>query len=390
MVVANGTFSSLADALKELKQSKDLTKVDLTNVDVRDAGLSDLLFGLRKQPVLKELILANCGLGIPSARHLTTFLKYNKTVTRLYLQHNQRLGDEGVEELTVALQSNQTLEVLNLANCNVGDVGAAALAENPGSIQKLYLYNNRIQSIGSSALADMILHQKNAALLELFVWDNPLTQAGLDCLRDAHKQRLKDAAETKGSSRLNLVVGLKNEKLAKKAAPAVKRNFVVPKDKENAAAVDTSKPGLFGDLRAKAQSLAGETEDDTTSFKAASPYHATKKSVLSNTSIRTSPIPVVKSYHHSVGGPGNTTPNSAKTKTTGSSLSSYPKLQQPTSPIASHTKDQAVVAQQEEEESSSSYEEVEEHEEIDPAAADIAQIEAEIAALQKQIQSVSD
>ena len=69
-------FTSLAQALKEL--TKDTKVVNLTGVDVRDAGISDLAFALRKCTSVTELILSDCKLGPQAAVHLSTFLKYNK------------------------------------------------------------------------------------------------------------------------------------------------------------------------------------------------------------------------------------------------------------------------------------------------------------------------
>ena len=247
-------FQSLAQALKEL--NKDSTVVNLTGVELRDAGVSDLAFALRKCTKVKELILSDTKLGPQAAVHLSTFLKYNKTVTRLYLQHNPGLGDKGLEELAGVLQKNKSLEVLNLAGCAVTDIGAAALAEylpNTTNLKKLYLYNNEIGYIGAMALAELIENHP-ALLQELFLWDNPLTDAGLEALEDAYDTTRNPQD---GIPRIQLVTGLRNEKVAKKKAPAVKRNFKIPTkgDPNEGPQIDSSKPGDFAQLRAKAQEL---------------------------------------------------------------------------------------------------------------------------------------
>lgn len=382
--MSNGTYTSLSAALKDLKERKNLTKVDLTNVDVRDAGLSDLLFVLRKQTGLRELILANCGLGVPAARHLATFLKYNKSVSRLYLQHNKRLGDEGIEELATALKSNKNVEVLNLANCNVGNVGAAALCENAGSIKKLYLYNNQIEAIGATAMAEMIL--KKTTLLELFAWDNPLSEKGLDALKEAHMTMCKEASD-KGPfcPRLNLVVGLRNEKIAKKKAPATKRNFTVPKDREKSTDIDTSNPGEFASLKAQAQSLAGESIEVSTFSVHQSKWEPkppnacqNRDSTRCNVSIyeRSDPL---SSKANFVGDKHSTSPPSKATKIPVCQTTPTTKQESPDKPLhvtysdcpAKH--DAGVPLDNEE-----------------PVIDDeIARLEAEIAALQDQIKSTT-
>jgi hypothetical protein len=226
------TPQTLNDALKILQSDKNLTVCNVTGVELRDAGVSDLVFALRKTKV-QQLILSNCKIGIQGIVHLTTFLKYNKTLQRLYLQHNPDIGDKGIEELAKVIQQNKNLSVLNIAACNVGDVGAAAIAEilqeNKCSLQKLYLYNNKIGSLGASALAEMI--PTNSILMELFLWDNPLTDEGLDILKDAYDAAGKGKENER---RMLLMTGLKNSQVSKKKAPEVKRNYKLPQDeKEN-------------------------------------------------------------------------------------------------------------------------------------------------------------
>lgn len=260
------SFQSLQDALKGLQKSKDLTVCNLTGVEVRDAGVSDLLFALRKQTKITELILSNCRLGPQGAVHLATFLKYNKTVTRLYLQHNPDLGDKGIEELAAVLRFNKTLQVLNLANCGVGDIGAAALAEHfqnndACSLKKLYLYNNKVGYIGASALAEMILQSATSnktTLEELFLWDNPLTNDGLKTLEEAYEATgKKDDTSFSTAGRMQVVTGLKNKKLSKEnKPPPPKRNFKLPTRKTGSEPdIDDARPGDFAELRAKAREL---------------------------------------------------------------------------------------------------------------------------------------
>lgn len=182
------SFCSLQQALTSIEESADLTVCDLTGVEVRDAGVSDLLFKLRKTKI-RELILANCKIGKQGAIHLGTFLKYNKTVTRLYLQHNPDLGDDGIEELVNAIHANKTLQVLNVANCGIGDIGAAALSEHISpQIQKLFLYDNKIGNLGASALAEMITSkEKGTCLQECYVWDNKIGDDGREALEEAYE-----------------------------------------------------------------------------------------------------------------------------------------------------------------------------------------------------------
>lgn len=265
-------FNSLAQALKEVH--KETATVDLTGVDIRDAGVSDLAFALRKCSNVRELILSDCKLGPKAAVHLATFLKYNKTVTRLYLQHNPGLGDKGIEEISLVLKANKSLEVLNLSGCAMTDTGAAALAgqlPNAANLKKLYLYNNEIGYTGALALAKLI-RERPAALQELFMWDNPVGEDGLDALKEAYESARIVMKDT-GLPFLQLVTGLKNEKVAKKKAPEVKRNFKVPTKpgQDKGPIIDDSSTGDFASLRAKAQTLEAPADEIAKAAKGAPP-----------------------------------------------------------------------------------------------------------------------
>jgi Ran GTPase-activating protein (RanGAP) involved in mRNA processing and transport len=65
------------------------------------------------------------------------------------------IGPEGAESISVALQTNKTLELLFLVRNNIGDQGAQSLAQilmvNEG-ITNLYLYGNNITEDGEEAL----------------------------------------------------------------------------------------------------------------------------------------------------------------------------------------------------------------------------------------------
>ena len=50
-------------------------------------------------------------------------------MTKVRLDDNKEIGDEGTKALAEALKVNATVKDLNLAGCGIGDNGAAALAE---------------------------------------------------------------------------------------------------------------------------------------------------------------------------------------------------------------------------------------------------------------------
>lgn len=112
-------------------------------------------------------------------------ISYRPSVLRI--GGNDAIGDAGTVALAAALRmaiendsdSHQVLEELDLSSCNVGDVGAEALAlalaSNPGCLSRLDLSNNKITDAGSKALGRALVDAAAATsctICEQIVLDN--------------------------------------------------------------------------------------------------------------------------------------------------------------------------------------------------------------------------
>jgi hypothetical protein len=96
-----------------------------------------------------DYILIIIIIGDEGISKLSEILKYNTTLTTLYLSDNN-IGNEGASKLSDALKYNTTLTELHLYNNNIGDEGGTselseALKKNTTLI-RLSLYNNNIKN----------------------------------------------------------------------------------------------------------------------------------------------------------------------------------------------------------------------------------------------------
>ncbi|XP_068193850.1 MHC class II transactivator isoform X2 [Antennarius striatus] len=96
---------------------------------------------------------------------------------------NNKIGDNGAEELAEVVVSLFYLEVLNLSQNCIGDHGVKKVAAMLGKLPKLHclsLYSNMISDEGAESLAAVLPHM--ASLTELDVKYNKLTDVGAQTL----------------------------------------------------------------------------------------------------------------------------------------------------------------------------------------------------------------
>ena len=106
-----------------------------------------------------EIDLGGKGLTAHDAAVVAEILKSNTSVTEVYLQGNEEIGDEGAKALAEALKVNATVKELYLPGCGIGDDGAAALAEalrSNTSLTLLGLLGNSIGVQGKQLLRDAV------------------------------------------------------------------------------------------------------------------------------------------------------------------------------------------------------------------------------------------
>jgi len=100
------------------------------------------------------------GLTAHDATAVAELLKSNTSVTKVGLNLNREIGDEGAKALAEALKVNTTVKRIYLENCGIGNDGAAAFAEalrSNTSLTQLWLQDNRgIGKRGKQLLRDAV------------------------------------------------------------------------------------------------------------------------------------------------------------------------------------------------------------------------------------------
>jgi len=103
--------------------------------------------------------LVERGMTAHDATAVAEILKSNTSVTKVNLNGNKEIGDEGAKALAEALKVNTTLKELYLYGCGIGDGGAAALAEalrSNTSLTELGLSGNGFGEQGEQLLRDAV------------------------------------------------------------------------------------------------------------------------------------------------------------------------------------------------------------------------------------------
>ncbi|KAL7454087.1 hypothetical protein ACHAWC_005721, partial [Mediolabrus comicus] len=150
------------------------------------------------------ILMENCGIGAAFCRSIgrgilnayerNRILSEDKTrclyrPSVLRIGGNPAIGDAGAVAIAAAFRmatsddntdgSALIMEELDLSSCNIGDVGAEAialaLACNPSSLKKLDLSNNKITDVGVIALARALLESRertSGVALEQIILDN--------------------------------------------------------------------------------------------------------------------------------------------------------------------------------------------------------------------------
>ncbi|XP_051982768.1 NACHT, LRR and PYD domains-containing protein 12-like [Xyrauchen texanus] len=155
-----------------------LSELDLSNNDLHDSGLQQLLHGMDntecKLRILRKVLtifgLSWCNLTEKSCEILALILCSNSLLSELDLSNND-LQDSGVRLIADALKSsNCTLEVLGLSGCMVTEVGccyvASVMSSNPSHLNELDLSYNHPGESGVKLLSER-LNDPNCTLDKL-------------------------------------------------------------------------------------------------------------------------------------------------------------------------------------------------------------------------------
>ncbi|WKY09359.1 hypothetical protein Q1695_002041 [Nippostrongylus brasiliensis] len=180
------------DIFKAVKNSNHLHMINLRYTSLSEKSLSALCRVLRgtPQPVLGCLHLENVNLYGKNLYSLVCALKFNTVLKELYLGENSLQSGDGAH-LYQLLMNNSTIQMLDLRNNNLGDIGVAKICEalrNPEVVKKtsltaLVLWNNKITANGMDAVSGALC--ENSRLETLNIGNNPLGELGIQRLRPA-------------------------------------------------------------------------------------------------------------------------------------------------------------------------------------------------------------
>jgi hypothetical protein len=172
--------------------NKQCTILDLTGNEITSEGADLLADTLNKNSTLQELFLYNNRLGDKGVRSIAFELSINNsTLKKLHLGFND-ITDDGAQHLAQMLKTNRTLTHLWLEQNHIGDRGiqflAGILARHNWSLKCLSLFSNKLVSDSSvTALVDML--RLNQSLQKLDISDCNLTEIGEVKLQEIIKSK---------------------------------------------------------------------------------------------------------------------------------------------------------------------------------------------------------
>jgi hypothetical protein len=136
--------------------------LDLSHYSIRvpDTGMLTLAT-LLKQPSsrLSTVSLSSSDISPQGAATLWAALQDNKSITKLDMTNNTKMGDEGAKSMASALTSNGTLRWLDAENCGILATGGTAIADalrqNRG-LESLHLSDNALTDACATRLAETL------------------------------------------------------------------------------------------------------------------------------------------------------------------------------------------------------------------------------------------
>jgi Ran GTPase-activating protein (RanGAP) involved in mRNA processing and transport len=171
---------------------KQCTILDLTGNEITFEGADLLAHALNNNTTLIELILYNNRLSDKGIRFLALELSINNsTLKKLNLGFND-ITDDGAQHLAQMLKTNRTLIHLCLQQNHIGDRGvqllAGVLARQNWTLELLNLFSNKFLSDGSIPVLSNML-QLNQSLQKLDIRDCNVTDIGEAKLQEIIKTK---------------------------------------------------------------------------------------------------------------------------------------------------------------------------------------------------------
>jgi O-acetyl-ADP-ribose deacetylase (regulator of RNase III) len=168
--------------------SQVVTTLDLSNIKLRRVDFQALANVLGVQTTLTSLIMENCGMEDGGLEILSQGLCQAKDMplTKLYLRTNT-IGNAGVDFLCQFLESNVTLEKLDLSRNNISTQGGVAIfnafhRNRLSRIRCLNLSHNEIWDLDEKQFGARALLSKNRTLRVLNLEGNFIHDEGAESL----------------------------------------------------------------------------------------------------------------------------------------------------------------------------------------------------------------
>ena len=186
-------------AAQLVKRSSRINTFDAQSANIPDAALAPFSRALRSSPFLRVLRLEGCSLSGRPVALLTAGLRQNNSVHELYLAEN-RLAPEDGAHLRALISLSSTLQLLDLRNNDLQDIGLLHLCEGLKVarcvLETLVLWNNKISTKSINAAAEALLTNKKLVTLNM----------GQNAIQDTGAYILKQGLQSNCSiKRLGLV-----------------------------------------------------------------------------------------------------------------------------------------------------------------------------------------
>ncbi len=164
---------------------------DLTLRELSENDMSELGAWLQTSPAaLRRLGIFNCDVGDAGAAALADALQVNTTLTSLHFYYN-KIGSDGAVALAGALKVNKTLTTFAFELNFIGDAGGVALADAlqfNTALKRLRLHGNGIEDAGMAAIANSL--RGNTTLTSLSTDGNQFGIESAAALADVLKNNI--------------------------------------------------------------------------------------------------------------------------------------------------------------------------------------------------------
>ena len=136
--------------LPQLLKIRTITVISIHSTKVTKDNI--ISSQLSNNTTLKTLVIANGSINDDGVITLVQSLKYNKSITRLYLYNNPDITSASAQSLAELLLHNNTLGALNLTGSNIDTNGVLVLVETLKTnkrLRRLYLDKQHKQTCHS-------------------------------------------------------------------------------------------------------------------------------------------------------------------------------------------------------------------------------------------------